>query len=80
MTYKHKTHAVDVDGKIVSNADVDFYIDDVWLFISFSYFLFLLVWLLGNLGQESSKGVFLFLNLLSYGSKDNFELLVMEFL
>lgn len=29
MTYKHKTHAVDSDGKIGSNADVDFYIDDV---------------------------------------------------
>ncbi|KAI4337476.1 hypothetical protein L6164_015889 [Bauhinia variegata] len=28
MTYKHKTHAVDSDGKIISNADVDFYIDD----------------------------------------------------
>ncbi|KOM28650.1 hypothetical protein LR48_Vigan561s004000 [Vigna angularis] len=26
MTYKHKTHAVDSDGKITSNADVDFYI------------------------------------------------------
>lgn len=31
MTYKHKTHAVDSDGKIISNADVDFYIDDVSL-------------------------------------------------
>ena len=29
MTYKHKTHAVDSDGKVISNADVDFYIDDV---------------------------------------------------
>ncbi|KAF5938889.1 hypothetical protein HYC85_023148 [Camellia sinensis] len=28
MTYKHKTHAVDSDGKIISNADIDFYIDD----------------------------------------------------
>ncbi|XP_022854939.1 eukaryotic translation initiation factor 3 subunit L-like [Olea europaea var. sylvestris] len=28
MTYKHKTHAVDSDGKITSNADVNFYIDD----------------------------------------------------
>ncbi|CAI0408507.1 unnamed protein product [Linum tenue] len=28
MTYKHKTHAVDSAGKIISNADVDFYIDD----------------------------------------------------
>ncbi|XP_057439946.1 uncharacterized protein LOC130731714 [Lotus japonicus] len=27
-TYKHKTHAVDSDGKITSTADVDFYIDD----------------------------------------------------
>lgn len=31
LTYKHKTHAVDRDGKIVSNSDVDFYIDDVRL-------------------------------------------------
>lgn len=31
MTYKHKTHAVDSAGKIISNADVDFYIDDVSL-------------------------------------------------
>ncbi|CAI9759650.1 unnamed protein product [Fraxinus pennsylvanica] len=28
MTYKHKTHAVDSEGKITSNADVNFYIDD----------------------------------------------------
>lgn len=28
MTYKHKTHAVDSGGKITSNADVNFYIDD----------------------------------------------------
>ncbi|RZC06417.1 Eukaryotic translation initiation factor 3 subunit L isoform C [Glycine soja] len=28
MTYKHKTHAVDSDGKITSNADLDFYIND----------------------------------------------------
>ncbi|KAL0311989.1 UNVERIFIED_CONTAM: 8-hydroxygeraniol oxidoreductase [Sesamum radiatum] len=28
MTYKHKTHSVDSDGKITSNADIDFYIDD----------------------------------------------------
>lgn len=32
MTYKHKTHAVGADGKITSNADLDFYIDDVSLF------------------------------------------------
>lgn len=29
MTYKHKTHSVGADGKTISNADVDFYIDDV---------------------------------------------------
>ncbi|XP_047306769.1 eukaryotic translation initiation factor 3 subunit L [Impatiens glandulifera] len=28
MTYKHKTHAVNTDGKIISNADIDFYIVD----------------------------------------------------
>ncbi|KAK3212944.1 hypothetical protein Dsin_017650 [Dipteronia sinensis] len=28
MTYKHKTHAVDSEGKISSNADLDFYIND----------------------------------------------------
>ncbi|KAG0454651.1 hypothetical protein HPP92_023943 [Vanilla planifolia] len=28
MTYKHKMHAVDSNGKIVSNSDVDFYIND----------------------------------------------------
>ncbi|KAM1089123.1 hypothetical protein TB1_016170 [Malus domestica] len=28
LTYKHKTHAVDTEGKVISNADVDFYIDD----------------------------------------------------
>uniref|UniRef100_A0A0D6QWN7 Eukaryotic translation initiation factor 3 subunit L n=1 Tax=Araucaria cunninghamii TaxID=56994 RepID=A0A0D6QWN7_ARACU len=28
MTYKHKTHAINHDGKIISNADVDFYIDE----------------------------------------------------
>lgn len=29
MTYKHKTHSVGADGKTISNADIDFYIDDV---------------------------------------------------
>ena len=43
MTYKHKTHAVDIDGKITSNADVDFYIDDVCPLIFFSYILCLSV-------------------------------------
>ncbi|KAF6164412.1 hypothetical protein GIB67_025238 [Kingdonia uniflora] len=28
LTYKHKTHAVDSDGKIISNADVDFFINE----------------------------------------------------
>ncbi|KAJ3701040.1 hypothetical protein LUZ61_004745 [Rhynchospora tenuis] len=28
MTYKHKMHSTDNDGKIVSNADIDFYVDD----------------------------------------------------
>ncbi|KAL6536260.1 hypothetical protein OROGR_012832 [Orobanche gracilis] len=28
LSYKHKTHAVDSDGNVTSNADVDFYIDD----------------------------------------------------
>lgn len=38
MTYKHKTHAVDSDGKITSNADVDFYIDDVCQLAVFPFF------------------------------------------
>ncbi|ERM98606.1 eukaryotic translation initiation factor 3 subunit L [Amborella trichopoda] len=28
MTYKHKTHSVDNDGKIVSNADIEFYVNE----------------------------------------------------
>ncbi|URE42437.1 hypothetical protein MUK42_14079 [Musa troglodytarum] len=28
MTYKHKMHAIDGDGKIIPNADVDFYISE----------------------------------------------------
>lgn len=28
MTYKHKMHSVDNEGKIISNADVDFYINE----------------------------------------------------
>lgn len=36
MTYKHKTHSVDAEGKIISNADIDFYIDDVCPSIIFS--------------------------------------------
>ncbi|CAI9093495.1 OLC1v1029004C1 [Oldenlandia corymbosa var. corymbosa] len=34
LTYKHKTHAVDSDGKIISNADVDFYIDDDMIYVT----------------------------------------------
>lgn len=36
MTYKHKTHAVDSDGKVISNADIDFSIDDVRVYLLFS--------------------------------------------
>lgn len=32
MTYKHKMHAVDSKGNITSNADVDFYINEVTSF------------------------------------------------
>lgn len=39
ITYKHKTHAVDSDGKITSNADVDFYIDEVSLLAIFSWMI-----------------------------------------
>ncbi|KAK3438286.1 hypothetical protein EUGRSUZ_C02897 [Eucalyptus grandis] len=28
ITYKHKTHAIDTDGKVISNADIDFFVDD----------------------------------------------------
>lgn len=42
MTYKHKTHAVDSEGKITSNADIDFYIDDVSL-LRFLYTFFSIV-------------------------------------
>lgn len=36
LTYKHKTHVINNDGSVLSNADVDFYIDDVSLFRSFT--------------------------------------------
>lgn len=29
LTYKHKTHVINYDGTVLSNADVDFYVDDV---------------------------------------------------
>ncbi|CAK9204550.1 unnamed protein product [Sphagnum troendelagicum] len=28
LTYKHKTHVINNDGSVLSNADVDFYVDD----------------------------------------------------
>ena len=28
MTYKHKMHSIDSDGKVISSADFDFYIDE----------------------------------------------------
>ncbi|KAL8171668.1 hypothetical protein V2J09_023472 [Rumex salicifolius] len=33
MTYKHKTHTVGSDGKTISNADVDFYINDNMVYV-----------------------------------------------
>lgn len=33
LTYKHKTHVINNDGSVLSNADVDFYIDDVSLLV-----------------------------------------------
>ncbi|XP_010925867.1 uncharacterized protein [Elaeis guineensis] len=33
MTYKHKMHAVDSDGKIIPNVDVDFYIDEDIIYV-----------------------------------------------
>lgn len=39
MTYKHKMHSVDSDGKIVSNMDTNFFINDV-SFICFRDLLF----------------------------------------
>ncbi len=29
FTYKHKTHVINSDGNVLSNANVDFYVDDV---------------------------------------------------
>lgn len=40
MSYKHKTHAVDSEGKVVSNADIDFSIDDVRVSELYSKILF----------------------------------------
>lgn len=80
MTYKHKTHAVDGDGKIISNADLDFYIDDVCHFVFCSYFIsFFCIWSLGNLyGSEIVQLQNRVYHLVEF--KDNFELLLMEFL
>ena len=35
MTYKHKTHIVDGEGKIVSNADIDFWVNEARLYFTF---------------------------------------------
>lgn len=40
MSYKHKTHAVDSEGKVVSNADIDFSIVDVCVPELYSNILF----------------------------------------
>ena len=34
LTYKHKAHSVDSDGRIISNADIDFFINNVCSFFS----------------------------------------------
>ncbi|KAF5743988.1 eukaryotic translation initiation factor 3 subunit L-like [Tripterygium wilfordii] len=33
MTYKHKTHVVDSNGKTISNADMEFYVDDDMVYV-----------------------------------------------
>ncbi|CAH2044434.1 unnamed protein product [Thlaspi arvense] len=33
LTYKHKTHSVDSDGRIISNADIDFYINNDMIYV-----------------------------------------------
>ncbi|KAL0890687.1 hypothetical protein Bca101_014670 [Brassica carinata] len=33
LTYKHKTHSVGSDGKIISNADIDFYINNDMIYV-----------------------------------------------
>lgn len=48
MTYKHKTHSVGADGKTISNADIDFYIDNV-SFLPCSYKLLHLCQCYGSL-------------------------------
>jgi hypothetical protein len=50
LTYKHKTHVINNDGSVLSNADVDFYVDDVST-LSFTHKLL--------------KGLFAVLNLIS---------------
>lgn len=43
MSYKHKTHAVDSEGKVVSNADIDFSIDDVRISELYNNIFFVLI-------------------------------------
>ena len=33
LTYKHKTHSVDSDGRIISNADIDFFINNDMIYV-----------------------------------------------
>jgi hypothetical protein len=45
LTYKHKTHVINNDGSVLSNADVDFYIDDVSIDVVELAFLKEIVWI-----------------------------------
>lgn len=59
MTYKHKTHAVDSDGKITSNADVDFYIDEVRNTCYVNIWFFFVHLLLSPLGNSWLTTIFI---------------------
>ena len=66
LTYKHKTHAVDSAGKIMSNADVDFFIDDVrLLFFKCFFFILQMHFEFGSHGMSISIS-FLLLTLLDF--------------
>jgi hypothetical protein len=45
LTYKHKTHVINNDGSVLSNADVDFYIDDVSIDVVELVFVKEIVWI-----------------------------------
>jgi len=53
LTYKHKTHVINNDGSVISNANVDFYVNDVSI-LSFIHKLL--------------KGLFVVLNFISTSS------------